>query len=287
MPSTSFSRYFKAGLWLSLVCLDRSGCSSSCLEVQASCSAASTRSLLFSCAGDAENESGVRALVRTLWIFVPGHSKHEQVVGWRRTKGLTLADLAHIRLIGISKDAGNYLPPSVDRFVTTFDFESETLMAPHYQGVYLDNLAAIIKYWKTDKLVLSHVHCMLLDLASHAFVYYHVFCLKQEEKFKNDLLGSKRQEALDAYFTANEIADCDREIVMYLADVVRMQQVEDHLKMTGRADGQSSPRIRLSYMPRQIFQSKQKHRTLSFSSRNLRTPTRPGRSRASTIDSDS
>jgi hypothetical protein len=59
------------------------------------------------------NESQVRMLVTVLKLFVPGHSTREQVIPWRQTTPLVLADIARIKLIGLSKKISHGIPKVV------------------------------------------------------------------------------------------------------------------------------------------------------------------------------
>eukprot|EP00911_Craspedida_sp_UC1_P000562 UC1_evm1s431 len=124
-----------------------------------------------------EHESAVRALVATLWLFVPGQSAHQEIVPWRETT-LSLRDLAHLKLAGLSKScAHGGIPTSVSRHVSVLDFEREVLRAPAYQGVFLRALVDPCRHWRSNGTCLAHIHHAFLRLACKSFLYYHLWCL--------------------------------------------------------------------------------------------------------------
>lgn len=80
-----------------------------------------------------EDENTVRSAVQTLWLFVPGHSSHQQVIPWH-TNRLQLGNLATIKLIGLMKKKKGpaLLPLSIEHYVTVFDYDAEMLLTPPY-----------------------------------------------------------------------------------------------------------------------------------------------------------
>jgi hypothetical protein len=66
--------------------------------------------------GSPQQEDAVRALIKALWLFVPGASAREQVVPWREREPLTLADLGRLKLLGLSKRLA--VPKTLQRCVS-------------------------------------------------------------------------------------------------------------------------------------------------------------------------
>ncbi len=67
--------------------------------------------------GSPKYEDSIRALVKTLWLFVPGTSFREQVVPWWDRGSLTLADLGRVKLVGMSKKIPHAIPKFIERCV--------------------------------------------------------------------------------------------------------------------------------------------------------------------------
>eukprot|EP00053_Salpingoeca_punica_P020179 m.210064 g.210064 ORF g.210064 m.210064 type:complete len:919 (-) comp17814_c0_seq10:559-3315(-) len=168
--------------------------------------------------GQPSSEHGVRSLVNTLRLFVPGFMKGHVIVPWREKTSLTLAELASVRLIGLSKEMPN-LPANVDRMVAVLDFDNATLLAPTYSGTYLEGML-VGKSFASDKAFFAHIHSVFLELAHKAYLYFHCCCVPSDEApyYARKMLPSRAE--VNAQLG---LQDCDTRIVMYLAEVILMQ----------------------------------------------------------------
>lgn len=194
--------------------------------------------------GNAKRESEVRAMITTLWLFVPGHSENEKVISWRDSRPLQLADLAQVKLIGLSKQVHNGLPKSVERYVSVLDIESESFTSPKYHGTLIGRLLHIGMEVNDERVLLATIHSEFLDWASVAFLYFHMHCLesKEEDKipdFDSSCLNwaNKTKKNESVFLAKHGVEHSDVKIVKYLAQVVKTQQVGEYDKCRGRSGG--------------------------------------------------
>jgi len=123
------------------------------------------------------SESVVRKIVTACSLFVPGHwFKHSSTVAWQ-TKPLKMSDLACSKLIGLSKQ--QMIPKAVEKYVSIFDYESETLTAPPYspEAKFIEDLLNPKKQWPDEDTYLAFVHFILYDLCTKACLFYHLCCV--------------------------------------------------------------------------------------------------------------
>mgnify|MGYP001259053313 CR=1 FL=1 len=80
-------------------------------------------------------------------------------------------------------------------------------------------------------MFLAHIHNCLLDIAQQAFLYYHTFCLKYAKDIE------RMQEERASFLRNQDIHGCDQDIVRYLAEVVKLQQVDAFAKLCGYSEG--------------------------------------------------
>jgi len=141
------------------------------------------------------NEGAVRTTIATLAIFVAGlastasrppspvlggpgrsHAGSHSVLPWR-VRGLKMSDLASLKLTGLSKQFP--IPKAVDKYITVFDFENETLKSPPYSpyGRFIDDILSLKKLWPDEWTYLAHIHQILLDIAIKSCLYYHLCCV--------------------------------------------------------------------------------------------------------------
>ncbi|XP_063954446.1 guanine nucleotide exchange protein smcr8a-like isoform X1 [Lytechinus pictus] len=203
-------------------------------------------------------EREVNSLVRTLWLFVPGHSsRYHLVVPWH-TKPLCMTDLARMKLVGLSKpkSLARVLPSSVRRYVTLFDYDQQTLWTPAYKGNVLDSIVSRNKHFQTDQCYLAHIQSTLLQLASKAFLYYHSYCLNSPNSHLINSTSSAdstiRQNSSPArvnsasFLSKLGLVDGDCKIVEYWVELIKRQQLDEIMHQQGYADI-PSPSIRLDH----------------------------------------
>eukprot|EP00038_Savillea_parva_P010779 m.192704 g.192704 ORF g.192704 m.192704 type:complete len:798 (-) comp18728_c0_seq1:123-2516(-) len=195
------------------------------------------------------NESRVRELIRTLWLFVPGHSENEKVISWRQSVPLQLAELNRIRLIGLSKNIHNPLSKTVERFVTKIDFEKEMFYGPPYgkRTAPFDIVGRMLLMdhdVPSESALIAHVHAEFLRVATVAFLYFHEVCLAnttdksgvgQRPDEPRGMLAwtTAQRRKQSAFFKRHQIGPCDANIVEYLAGVVKQQQIVAHATAVG------------------------------------------------------
>ncbi|KJE90016.1 hypothetical protein, variant [Capsaspora owczarzaki ATCC 30864] len=138
--------------------------------------------------GKNENEGSVRNIVTALSLFVAGPS-NKQVIPWI-LRPLALSDLARCKLVGMSKQYS--LPKAVERYVSVFDFENETARTPTYQGTFIDIMLSKNRLFKDEDAFLASVHCSLLEMASKAFFFYHLYCLSAGDRSAQTGAGSAK-----------------------------------------------------------------------------------------------
>eukprot|EP00051_Salpingoeca_urceolata_P009015 m.110653 g.110653 ORF g.110653 m.110653 type:complete len:805 (+) comp16065_c1_seq2:49-2463(+) len=225
--------------------------------------------------GSAENEAIVRNMVRSLWLFVPGHSKYEQVIPWRANAVLKLEDLASVKLIGSSKELySRYrLAKAVDNSITTFDLERGTLTGPKYKGSFVHQLVeARNKVWSSEEVLLANVQAVFLEIASKAYVYFHVHCLRTQATVEDGRSTSSKE-----FLASYDVHDGDAYIVEYFAAVVQRLH-ETHYEQLTCIDGtdrnHAAPAIRLDMRPAVTFRNKLRPRSRTLES--LFHPSRSG-----------
>lgn len=182
--------------------------------------------------GDPSHETNIRALITTLWVFVPGHSTQQQVVAWRGARPLRLADLSRIRLIGLSKAQANGVPHTVSRYVSVLDFEKETLQTPAYSGHFVKMISEPSRHWRSNSTCLAHIHNVFLQMAAKAFLYYHLHCLHTTGA--TTPTPDRPQQSAQRFMTDHGIHGCDVAIVQYLTETVKMQQALDYRRAAGQ-----------------------------------------------------
>lgn len=91
-------------------------------------------------------------------------------------QAIKLSHLSHIKLIGLDKSCP--VPKSVERYITYWDWEAEELTCvPYEKGKLLDAMINPKKQWPDEASYRSHIHFHLSDLATRAWMYYHMCCI--------------------------------------------------------------------------------------------------------------
>jgi hypothetical protein len=57
------------------------------------------------------------------------------------------------------------------------DFDNELLRSPAYSGMFLERMLLPRRDWQSEGVLLAHVHSIFLEIASKAFLYFHVLCV--------------------------------------------------------------------------------------------------------------
>lgn len=272
-----------------------------------------------------QNEIPVRRMIGTLSLFVPGHwGKHPNIVPWM-TRPFKITDLPYIKLVGISKaeKSTSAVPKAIERYITLFDYESETVTTVPYSGQIVDEMLNMQKRWPDEETLLAHIHQQLYELGCTASLYYHLCCIgvtppngdkngdpekksqsqeyddtlrhisfqvigqskfstsvdlpndqqrqikmSSEKKSLSDsnlgvrsvLAGAIRETNKETFFRQMNIHEGDVEIIEYLTEVVKQQQL---LEMHGTE--YVAPPCRLDYSKCTFLMNTVKHKRLSSS----------------------
>ncbi|XP_022100716.1 guanine nucleotide exchange protein SMCR8-like isoform X2 [Acanthaster planci] len=217
-------------------------------------------------------EKEVTAVIRTLWLFVPGHSsKHHLVVPWH-TQPLCLSDLSHMKLIGLSrhKSTTPIIPHEVQDRSTVFDYDESTLKTPPYKGFHLTHMIKTCKHFRSDQACIAFIHSHLLELAQNTFVYYHSYCLNSPNlqlisgtdkvKTKITLRSDTSKTGTDqmrntsiAYLSKLGISDGDVDIVEYWVEIIQ-QQIDDELGLQAGSAIILPPSVHVEHKECKMFQ---------------------------------
>ena len=120
--------------------------------------------------------------------------------------------------------------------VSILDYDQELYIGPSYQGNFLESLLLPRREWRNEGVLLAHVHSVFMEIASKAFVYFHVMCIGSgmpsvsgclEGESIQAMCSRKRAQKL-AFMRQNDILLSDVSIVEYLADVVKSQHQAQH-----------------------------------------------------------
>eukprot|EP01119_Soliformovum_irregulare_P012620 TRINITY_DN3289_c0_g1_i3.p1 TRINITY_DN3289_c0_g1~~TRINITY_DN3289_c0_g1_i3.p1 ORF type:complete len:524 (+),score=82.46 TRINITY_DN3289_c0_g1_i3:901-2472(+) len=226
------------------------------------------------------HESVVRRLVASLSIFIVGMRGTWEP--WRTTP-VKLSELAHLRLIGLSKSKP--LNVVVERYSTIFDYEAETLVGPGYHGLFIEDILTTRKQWPDEDTYLAYVHYLLFGMGVKGCLYYHLCCIGQlhlpgesrpqafspiNKSTRNikEMSGSRRSisdsqmsarfaplsfaddDSRGSFFKKMNIEHSDVDIIEHFVDVIREQQ---SIQLSGQE--QVAPVVHLDYSPCQVFKN--------------------------------
>ncbi|XP_071800582.1 guanine nucleotide exchange protein smcr8a-like isoform X2 [Asterias amurensis] len=183
-------------------------------------------------------EKEVTSLIRTLWLFVPGHSsKYHLVVPWH-TRPLHQADLKQMKLVGLAKhkSAMPVIPTSVQKHITIYEYDNSTLSTPPYNGSYLNLLIKSFKSFRSDQAYIAFIHCIFSELAAKAFVYHHSFMLNSppfQPLPENDGTISEMLAKSNVYLSKLGVAEGDADIIRYWVEIIKQQQIDEMYVQTG------------------------------------------------------
>ncbi|XP_038059585.1 guanine nucleotide exchange protein SMCR8-like [Patiria miniata] len=188
-------------------------------------------------------EKEVTALIRTLWLFVPGHSSmHHLVVPWH-TQPVCLSDLSRMKLIGLARHRSSSpcIPHDVQDRSCVFDYDASTLRTPPYKGSHLTDMVKTCKHFRSDQACIAYIHSRLLELAQNAFVYYHSYYINSPN-FQPATGSDTSRTGSDqmrngsiSYLSRLGIEDGDVDVIEYWVDIIKQQQVDELYLQAGSA----------------------------------------------------
>mmetsp|Transcript_4913 Transcript_4913/g.6870 ORF Transcript_4913/g.6870 Transcript_4913/m.6870 type:complete len:626 (-) Transcript_4913:596-2473(-) len=122
------------------------------------------------------NEHVVRDTIRAFCVFIPGVGKStcaDRVTDWQTTN-LKVADLGKAKIIGYSKQ--KQIPKVIEKYVTVWDYEAETVKCPSYSGFFIEDMLNR-KQWPDGNTFLAFVEYVLFELSMKAWMYYQCCCV--------------------------------------------------------------------------------------------------------------
>ncbi|XP_053132220.1 guanine nucleotide exchange protein SMCR8 [Hemicordylus capensis] len=198
-----------------------------------------------------EDKAIVEKLITALSIFVPNCGAYAKPVKHWATSPLHITDFQKWKLIGLqraSSPAGVSVMHSLSRYsryISILDADSKTLRCPHYRGTLVPRLADHRTQIKRGSTYSMHVQTVLTQLCSKAFLY--TFChhlhLPIKEGETEESVASRRLNFLK---TQLGLANEDSRVVQYLAELLKLQYVQDPIRGV-------SPVLRFDYTPSSLY----------------------------------
>eukprot|EP00045_Choanoeca_perplexa_P015955 m.207957 g.207957 ORF g.207957 m.207957 type:complete len:899 (+) comp17127_c0_seq1:88-2784(+) len=181
-------------------------------------------------------EGAVKAMVKTLWFFVPGNSPWNKVTTWKADGNLSFQDLAVYKLVGLPSQAvRGKLSKAVFRNVCVYDVEHQVYWGPAYKGIYVRRMFTRAMDFTSEASLFAHLHDLLLQLGWKAFQYFHEVCMADGLRSTAAEARSPLQDMrkIREILAAWSVSDGDVDIAMYLAETVEAQLVMEHYRQTG------------------------------------------------------
>ncbi|KAG0172310.1 Guanine nucleotide exchange protein smcr8 [Apophysomyces sp. BC1015] len=130
--------------------------------------------------GKTESKSRVQAIVETLSLFLPGHSRHHHCISsWFTGSRLTEEKLTSIKLVGTDKDNVDI---SVHKLEISYldidahDQKGDLVTSPLYlEGVWINQIVNHLTMFSSKQAYLAYVHTIFATMALKAYVYHHMY----------------------------------------------------------------------------------------------------------------
>ncbi|XP_051877765.1 guanine nucleotide exchange protein smcr8a isoform X2 [Pristis pectinata] len=198
-----------------------------------------------------EQEGKVKKLVNALSIFVPNYGRDADSVKQWITFPLHIDDLQTWKLIGLQRIAsplGTSMLHSLNRYsryISILDCDNKTLRCPQYKGQLITRLADHRTQIKRGSTYYMHVHNMLTQLCSQAFLY--TFChhlhLPIDERESEESVTYRRVNFLKHHLG---LMNDDSKIVQYFSELIKMHYLHEPPKGL-------NPVLRFNYIPSVVF----------------------------------
>ena len=232
-------------------------------------------------AADRSNKSKVHSLIVSLLPCIPGFPRNKDcVIFW--TKGpFLISNLATVKLIGLAKSRGHdAVPKSVSNYVTVLDLENSTLLAPQYQGTYLNTLFDSQKDWP-EAVFNEAFHAAQLELSSQAFMMFAWEYMGCDINTVPSRYDSRRMPVAVPFmkidplsFMLSKFSSPDVKIIKQLVEVFKEELLQDYVKSissnadekqeeerarfscidhTGRLSHSETPSVKLNLMKCTLF----------------------------------
>ncbi|XP_060696797.1 guanine nucleotide exchange protein smcr8a [Hemiscyllium ocellatum] len=179
-----------------------------------------------------EQEGKVKKLVNALSTFVPHCGRDSDSIKQWVTFPLQINHLQTWKLIGLQRTAsplGTSILHSLNRYsryISILDCDNKTLRCPQYKGQLITRLADHRTQIKRGSTYYMHVHNMLTQLCSQAFLY--AFChhlhLPIDERETEELVTYRRVNFLKHHLG---LTNDDSKIVQYFAELIKMHYLHE------------------------------------------------------------
>ncbi|GFS21940.1 smith-Magenis syndrome chromosomal region candidate 8 [Elysia marginata] len=186
-------------------------------------------------AGSAKFEGEVCRLVTALSVFVGAVRRKRQhaVLDWT-SKPPQVPDLTKLRLVGVCRPdrrkLESFIPSAVRQICTVMDVEKKIIVAPPYQGHFINTLLSKKKAFKTDAQLLAYIHWWLMDVMSKTFIFYHSFCMGSSGSIIYSQSAKDQRDsycgAVSAIMAKLGVKDSDCDIVEHLTELTKLSQIE-------------------------------------------------------------
>ncbi|KAL8599067.1 hypothetical protein ACOMHN_006876 [Nucella lapillus] len=182
-------------------------------------------------------EMEVIKVVTALSLFLPETRRRQYcVVDWVN-RPLKVTDLTRIRLAGVCRSEKRTLdatiPTAVKQYSTLMDVERRVIIGPPYQGTMLNSVLQQKKSFKTDAQHVAYIHSWLMEVSNKAFIFYHSFCLGEAGGLTQSHSVQRHREQYTAticcLMNRLGVRDHDIPIVEYMAEKVKLSQLEPHI----------------------------------------------------------
>ncbi|PIK42208.1 hypothetical protein BSL78_20920 [Apostichopus japonicus] len=197
-------------------------------------------------AASPKREKEVYSIIRTLRLFVPGHSSNQLIIPWH-TMSLTMCDLGRMKLVGLAKPRSLHraIPASVFRFSTVFDYDSSKLWTPPYRETP--------SHW----LITCPTHtpkCAQFPTVAPNIMRTSSFWCMQNLVNLTIFTSEKQSQLTAAHFLAKINAiDGDAKIVQYWVDIIKQQQISEFLTQTNSSHVTKKMPIKLNYEGSKLY----------------------------------
>eukprot|EP00730_Choanoeca_flexa_P003135 TRINITY_DN11301_c0_g1_i1.p1 TRINITY_DN11301_c0_g1~~TRINITY_DN11301_c0_g1_i1.p1 ORF type:complete len:914 (+),score=184.01 TRINITY_DN11301_c0_g1_i1:74-2815(+) len=180
--------------------------------------------------------AAVKAMVKTLWFFVPGNSPWNKVSTWKADGQLRFRDLSVLKLVGMAPEAVKNVSKGVLRSIAVYDIDHQVYYGPAYKGVYVRRMFTRATQFASESSLLAHLHDQLLQLGWRAFQYFHEVCLA-DGPLKTSAPEARSPHCdmltIRSTLAAWGVSDGDVDIAIYLAETVQAQLVMESYRQEG------------------------------------------------------
>ena len=138
---------------------------------------------------DEKRVKNVKRLVYGLANFIPQNQYIKKKAFTWLTRQLQLKDLYNLAICGLTKSQKNPVPFSIKPYVSIFDYENQTLIAPPYEGKFLREICKVRKYFSNEGLYRMFIQQMLSELLAVVYVRFNILHMQKGKVHMNNYQG--------------------------------------------------------------------------------------------------